>query len=86
MLALTLKKPHIAQHERTPDPRAPEGWRTPGGIQPRGGAAACKTPGTTLPEAQKFVENQIKGEDLFDFYAVLRKAALSDGSRKRARS
>jgi len=42
--------------------------------------------GTTLAEAQKFVENQIKGEDLFDFYAVLRKAALSDGSRKRARS
>jgi len=41
--------------------------------------------GTTLPEAQKFVEHHVKSEELFDFYAVLRKAALSDGSRKKAK-
>jgi endonuclease III len=42
--------------------------------------------GTTIPEAQKFVEHHVKGEDIFDFYIVLRKAALSDGPRKKARS
>jgi endonuclease III len=39
----------------------------------------------TLPEAQKFVENHIKSDDLYDFYVLLRRAAL-DGSRKRAKS
>jgi endonuclease III len=41
---------------------------------------------TTIVEAQKFVENHVKGEELYDFYVVLRKAALSGGPRKKARS
>ncbi len=31
---------------------------------------------TTIEEAQKFVENHIKGEEIYDFYWVLRRAAL----------
>ena len=38
---------------------------------------------TTIEEAQKFVENHIKGEEIYDFYWVLRRAALSG---RRARS
>ena len=30
----------------------------------------------TVEEAQKFVENHVKGEDIYDFYVVLRRAAL----------
>jgi endonuclease III len=41
---------------------------------------------TTLPEAQKFLENHIKSDDLYDYYILLRRAAQSDGARKRAKS
>ncbi|MGA2441957.1 MAG: hypothetical protein ABSH08_13445 [Tepidisphaeraceae bacterium] len=40
---------------------------------------------TSIQDAQKFVENHVKGEEIYDFYVLLRKAALSDGSRKRAK-
>jgi endonuclease III len=40
---------------------------------------------TTLAEAQKFVENHVKGEEIFDFYMVLRRAALSSDTRKKAK-
>lgn len=43
--------------------------------------------GTTVADAQKFVENHIKSDEIYDFYCVLRKAALADGRpRKKARS
>jgi endonuclease III len=42
--------------------------------------------GTTIAEAQKFIEHHVKSEDIFESYIVLRKAALSDGPRKKARS
>jgi endonuclease III len=43
--------------------------------------------GTQIADAQKFVENHVKGEDIYDFYYVLRRAALADGRpRKKARS
>jgi hypothetical protein len=41
--------------------------------------------GTTIPEAQKFVEHHLKAEELYDCYVLLRKAAQSDGPRKKAR-
>jgi endonuclease III len=37
---------------------------------------------TSVADAQKFVENHIKGEDLYDFYVVLRKASLGGGRKK----
>ena len=40
---------------------------------------------TSIQDAQKFVENHVKGEEIYDFYVLLRKAALSDGSRKKAK-
>jgi endonuclease III len=40
---------------------------------------------TALAEAQKFVENQIKGEEIYDFYRLLRRAVI-DGPRKKAKS
>jgi endonuclease III len=43
-------------------------------------------PETTMAEAQKFVENHIKGEEIYDFYMVLRRVALSCGPRKKAKS
>jgi len=42
--------------------------------------------GTPLPEAQRFLENHVKGDDIYDYYMVLRKAAQSDGVKKKARS
>jgi endonuclease III len=41
---------------------------------------------TPLPEAQRFLENHVKGDDIYDYYMVLRKAAQSDGVKKKARS
>jgi endonuclease III len=41
---------------------------------------------TPLPEAQRFLENHVKGDDIYDYYMVLRKAAQSDGAKKKARS
>jgi len=39
---------------------------------------------TTLEEAQKFLENYLKGEDCYEVYALLRRAALNDArARKR---
>ena len=40
---------------------------------------------TSIQDAQKFVENHVKGEEIYDFYVLLRKAVLSDGSRKKAK-
>ncbi|MBC7782254.1 MAG: hypothetical protein H7144_00325 [Burkholderiales bacterium] len=36
-------------------------------------------PETSLDEAQKFVESHIKGDDCYEFYCVLRRAALKKG-------
>jgi endonuclease III len=41
---------------------------------------------TTVQEAQRFIENHVKAEDLYDFYVLLRKAALADGSKRKAKS
>ena len=38
------------------------------------------------PEARRFLENHVKGDDIYDYYMVLRKAAQSDGVKKKARS
>jgi endonuclease III len=37
---------------------------------------------TTPEEAQKFIENHVKGEDIYDLYSVLRRAALSGRKAK----
>ena len=37
--------------------------------------------GTTLEEAQRFVEHHLKAEENYDFFAALRKAASDDGAR-----
>lgn len=41
--------------------------------------------GATIADAQKFVEHQIKAEECYEFYAVVRRAALAhgDGEGKR---
>jgi endonuclease III len=39
----------------------------------------------TLDEAQRFVEHQLKGEELYDFFASLRQACFEDGKRKKRR-
>jgi endonuclease III len=36
----------------------------------------------TLEDAQKFVENHLKGEEIYDFYVALRRAAHADSRRK----
>lgn len=36
-------------------------------------------PGTSLEDAQKFVESQLRNDELYDFYFVLRRAALKRG-------
>jgi endonuclease III len=41
---------------------------------------------TPLPEVQRFLENHVKGDDIYDHYMALRKAAQSDGSKKKAKS
>jgi len=43
-------------------------------------------PETNLHEAQKFVENHVKADEVYECYINLRKAAQADGSRKKARS
>lgn len=43
-------------------------------------------PEATLEEAQKFLENYIKGEEIHQGYVLLRKAAYSDGARRKAKS
>jgi endonuclease III len=42
-------------------------------------AADALEPETSLDDAQKFVEAQIKGDDSYEFYCVLRRAALKRG-------
>jgi hypothetical protein len=39
-----------------------------------------------LEKAQKFVENNLKGNEIYQFYVVLRRAAQNDGGRKKAKS
>ncbi|CAN5500624.1 hypothetical protein BH09PLA1_BH09PLA1_22880 [soil metagenome] len=41
--------------------------------------------GTSLADAQRFVEHQLKGEDLYDLFASLRIACYEDGKRKKKR-
>jgi hypothetical protein len=43
-------------------------------------------PEATLVEAQRFLENYVKGEEIHQGYVLLRKAAYSDGARKKAKS
>ena len=40
---------------------------------------------TTVLDAQKFVENHVKGEEIYEFYVLLRQAVIN-GSRKKAKS
>ncbi|HEX8339865.1 MAG TPA: hypothetical protein VF624_03055 [Tepidisphaeraceae bacterium] len=42
-------------------------------------AADAVEPGTSLDDAQKFADAQVKGDDSYEFYAVLRRAALKRG-------
>ena len=37
--------------------------------------AEAVEPGTSIEEAQKFVESHLKSEELYDFYALVRRAA-----------
>ncbi len=39
--------------------------------------------GTSLTDAQKFVEHQLKGDELYDLFASLRVACFEDGKRKK---
>ena len=39
--------------------------------------------GTSLTDAQKFVEHQLKGEELYELFAALRVACFEDTKRKR---
>ena len=39
--------------------------------------------GTSLGDAQKFVEHQLKGDELYDLFASLRVACYQDGKRKK---
>jgi endonuclease III len=39
---------------------------------------------TTVLDAQKFVENHVKGEEIYEFYVLLRRA-VTNGSRKKAK-
>jgi len=41
---------------------------------------------TNLHDAQKFLENHVKADEVYDSYVHLRKAAQADGSRKKAKS
>lgn len=41
--------------------------------------------GTSLEDAQKFVENHVKGDDLHDLFASLRVAVFEDGKGKKKR-
>ena len=42
-------------------------------------------PETNLHDAQKFVENHLKADEVYDAYIHLRKAAQADGSKKKAK-
>jgi len=39
--------------------------------------------GTSLEDAQKFVENQLKAEEVYDFFAAARKALFDSSKRKK---
>ena len=39
--------------------------------------------GTTLEDAQKFIENQLKAEEIYDFFAASRKALMDTSKRKK---
>jgi endonuclease III len=41
---------------------------------------------TALAEAQRFLENHVKSDDIYDCYILLRRAAQADGARKKAKS
>jgi endonuclease III len=42
---------------------------------------------TTLEEAQRFLENNLKGDECYEFYACVRRAALGDArAKKRAKN
>jgi len=41
--------------------------------------------GTSLHDAQKFVEQHVKADDIYDLFASLRKAVYEDGKRKKRR-
>jgi hypothetical protein len=41
---------------------------------------------TTLEEAQRFLEYHLKAEEIYDFYVLVRRAAHSDGARKKAKA
>jgi endonuclease III len=41
---------------------------------------------TTVEEAQRFLEYHLKAEELYDFYAQVRRAAHAEGTRKKAKS
>jgi endonuclease III len=41
---------------------------------------------TPLPEVQRFLENHVKAEEIYDHYMMLRKAAQSDGTKKKVKS
>ena len=41
--------------------------------------------GTSLHDAQKFVEQHVKADDLYDLFAALRRAVYEDGKRKKRR-
>ena len=41
---------------------------------------------TSIEDAQKFVEHHLKADEVDEFSAVIRRAAHSDGSRRKARS
>ena len=42
-------------------------------------------PGTTLEEAQRFVEHNLKAEECYDLYASLRQTVFSDGGKRKKR-
>ncbi|HEX4054361.1 MAG TPA: hypothetical protein VHX86_08855 [Tepidisphaeraceae bacterium] len=41
---------------------------------------------TTLLDAQKFLENHLKSDEVYESFVMLRKAAHADGAKKRAKS
>jgi endonuclease III len=42
--------------------------------------------GTTLHDAQRFVENNVKGEEIYDFFSSVRAAAAEAGKKKKAKA
>jgi hypothetical protein len=39
--------------------------------------------GTSLTDAQKFIEHQLKGDELYDLFAAMRVACFEDAKRKK---